>query len=348
MTHCKKCQSSVLPDSTKIEKFRTPGATFIIVFSVAALLVLLSSDSVERTPPSYFLKSSLDCGMSWPLQGDWKFEGEPEEWEFVPKGCDGSALPLSGLTECLKGRTLYLFGNSITRQFAFELPRLLYNMSVVSRTDQKGLCKKIGDEPEICKVELPTPDINIVHAWLLYLDGQPVPRPTNDSFVKIWEMDTCGDYTKYSPDDCFSKLIVGDHSPHDVLIFNMGIIYCLADPVGVPSIMEWRKDTMIRFIQRVRRNFKGQVIYMNISPMQSDKDALVFPDRYKEERFERFNEEIVPVVLQEAPDWKIFDVFSFTKPVLYSSLFVDQIHFPGHLTRLAWHILGHMICQSAI
>jgi len=32
--------------------------------------------------------------------------------------------------------------------------------------------------------------------------------------------------------------------------------------------------------------------------------------------------------------WKMFDIFSLTKPVLYSPLFADNIHFPGHLTRL--------------
>lgn len=261
---------------------------------------------------------------------------------YVPKGCDGTTFPIEELTDCFKGRTLYLFGNSITRQFAFEVPRLLYNMSVVPRADQKGLCKKIGDEPEICRVELPTPDINIVHAWMLYLDGRP-PEPTADSYAGTWDYDTCGDYGKYDPDKCFSTLI-GEHTVHDVLIFNMGLIYCLSDPVGLPSIMEWRKNLMRRFIQRVRRTFKGQVIYMNISPVQSKEDALVFPNRYTQERFERFNEEIVPLVLEEAPDWKIFDVFSLTKPVLYSTFFVDPFHFPGHLTRIAWNLLGHMIC----
>jgi hypothetical protein len=325
----------------------TTGMTTMTILSLAALLVLLEDQAVEQALQIQSISRVLpDCGKAWPLKGEWNREGEPEEWEYVPEGCDGSTFPLEGLTDCFKGRTLYLFGNSITRQFAFEVPRLLYNMSVVPRTDQKGLCKKIGGEPETCRVELPTPDMTIVHAWLLYLDGRP-PEPTADSFWGNWDLDTCGDYDIYNADECFSKLI-GEHTVRDVLIFNMGGIYCLSDPVGVPNVMEWRQDLMTRFIRRVRHTFKGQVIYMNVSPVQSKEDMLAFPGRYNEERIERFNEEIVPMVLEKAPDWKIFDVFSLTKPVLYSSLFADSCHFPGHLTRLAWNILGRMICQKDV
>lgn len=321
--------------------FWTPGMTaFVLSVCLWALVFWTNQPAISNLSYSPALP---DCGKEWPLKGTWSYEGQPEEWKYKPRGCQGSILSAERLISCFKGRTLFLFGNSISRQFAFELPRLLYNMSVVPTPEQKGFCKKIGEQPQFCRANLPSPDIKVVHAWLLYLDGLP-PKPTSDSIRSEWDIDTCGDYRSYNPDECFTKLIKG-HTTRDILIFNMGGIYALSDPVGVPNIMEWRKNLMRRFIQRVQRNFKGRVIYMNISPPQSNEDLLVFPGRYTEERIERINEELVPIVLEEAPEWKIFDIFSLTKPVLYSSLFADSCHFPGHLTRMAWNVLGHMICE---
>lgn len=281
------------------------------------------------------------CGKAWPLHGNWSYQGESSHWNYTTQGCNGSQIELSRLHECFRERTFFILGNSISRQFAFELPRLLFDEPVVARIDQKGMCSKVGNVPESCNVDLPRINTTARHSWFTYLDGKPVGPPKPDGWVPSWDSDTC---EGFHPDDCF-HLLVQNNTADDVLIFNVGLQYCHTDPTGVENVMEWREILMRRFIDRVRRYFRGTVIYMNITPIQSSSEILDLPFRYVEERAERFNEEFIRIILAHAPEWYIFDAFSMCKPVLYTPLFNDHVHFQGHLTRVGWNIMAHMICS---
>lgn len=54
----------------------------------------------------------------------------------------------------------------------------------------------------------------------------------------------------------------------------------------------------------------------------------------------------MPVLLAEAPDWLVFDVWSMMLPVLHSGLYADDFHFPGKLTQRAWHVIARMLCPG--
>lgn len=88
---------------------------------------------------------------------------------------------------------------------------------------------------------------------------------------------------------------------------------------------------------------------MNVSPMQSSDNELSFPQRYVQERAERYNEQVMQLFLAET-DWSLFDVFSVNRPVLYASppLYQDPYHFPGLLTQIGWHIIAPMLCPEML
>jgi hypothetical protein len=111
----------------------------------------------------------------------------------------------------------------------------------------------------------------------------------------------------------------------------------------------WRLEAARAFIRSVRATFKGKVVYMNVSPMQSNDVDLSFPQRYVQERAERYNEQVMQLFLAET-DWSVFDVFSVNRPVLYAQppLYADAYHFPGLLTQIGWHIILPMICPDTL
>ena len=83
--------------------------------------------------------------------------------------------------------------------------------------------------------------------------------------------------------------------------------------------------------------------------MQSHAVELSFPQRYVQERAERYNEQVMTLFLAET-DWHLFDVFSVNRPVLYATppLYADGYHFPGLLTQIGWHIILPMLCPEAL
>lgn len=125
--------------------------------------------------------------------------------------------------------------------------------------------------------------------------------------------------------------------------------YAIWDPAGVDDVRLWRLEAARAFIRSVRATFKGKVVYMNVSPMQSNDVDLSFPQRYVQERAERYNEQVMQLFLAET-DWSVFDVFSVNRPVLYAQppLYADAYHFPGLLTQIGWHIILPMICPDTL
>ena len=136
--------------------------------------------------------------------------------------------------------------------------------------------------------------------------------------------------------------------PSDVLIINIGIIYALNDPVEIGYITSWREEAARSMVAGINMLLPGKVIYVNVSPMQSDPPPTkidLSQLRFIEERAIRYNGEIARIILDEAPRWQYFGVYSLCKPVMYSPLYADTYHFPGHLTQIGWHILSHMMCS---
>ena len=89
-------------------------------------------------------------------------------------GGGGNNLTAAELRACYRNRTVYSLGNSIARQFAFELPTYLFGEAVPARGTQKNLCSKSGGAaPELCAVISADGTVTARDAWFLYLDGVP-------------------------------------------------------------------------------------------------------------------------------------------------------------------------------
>lgn len=285
---------------------------------------------------------SPSCGRTWPIYGTWT--SPPDDyaaWSYAAANCNGTQLPLPALIKCFQQRTVYSFGNSIMRQFAFELPAFLFGEHVPDRSAQKNACHKVGEAPELCNVTSLDGTVKVHDAWFLYLNGRPTMPTTRATYIApAWELDTCGDL---AVQPCLKSLLAAA-SPDDILLINPGIIYCLLDPLGVENIRNWRLSEAKAFVAAVRASFSGTVVFVGVSPMQSSGDSLVFPMRYMQERAERYNEQLIPFILREAPEWFVLDVFSIALPVLYTPLYVDAFHFPGPLSKTVWQYLGGMLC----
>jgi hypothetical protein len=343
-------------------------------------------ESGERTDVSKGSKVSAadrtdrltHCGSTWPLRGSWLKQGDVNAWTFEPSACQQhpeqppnsssssssttttTTRVYAALKTCLANRRVIILGNSIGRQFAFELPVLLDLQQRVDRAQQKEQCLKSTGARCVLNVGQNT---SVWSAWFLYWDNMhanvthpPQAQPGGWRFwVKEgWEMDVCG---RSSTIDCITG-IIGSSEESDVLILVIGISYALWDPVGVApwDLQSWRQHQIAKFADVLKTiHFKGTVVVITPTPMQSFPDIPFFwdsssPDwdssstdhrrgnRYLQERIERYNEHVVPFILQNT-NWHIFDAFSMNHPVLYSNLYSDELHFPGRLTALSWRVL---------
>jgi hypothetical protein len=269
------------------------------------------------------------------------------------------------LKTCLANCRVIILGNSIARQFVFELPVLLNLHQRVDRAQQKKQCLKSNGEVCVLRVGQNT---SVLSAWFLYWDnmhanithppqarGPSIPQfplgwaPDWDRGEGRWELDVCG---RSSTIDCM-RGIIGSSEESDVLILVIGMTYAVWDPVGVEpwDLKSWRQRLIASFADVLKKiNFQGTVVVITQTPMQSFPDVPFFRqgegedadlrpgNRYLQEQIERYNEHVVPFILKHTK-WHIFDAFSMNYPVLYSDLYNDEFHFPGRLTALAWRVL---------
>ena len=204
------------------------------------------------------------CGRTWPIRGAWSITNN--EWRYAPSNCEMAPLAAPGaaapLARCLENRRVFALGNSVARQFAFELPALINNVPRVSISEQKVTCAKDTLNLERCVLDAGNGTI-VRPLWFLHLNGWPgsgleLVRP--DIYLnpkRGWEGDVCG---TMPVEDCL-RGIFGDAPPEsDVLLFNIGIAYAIWDPAGVEDVRTWRLDAARAFIRALRATFRGTVV----------------------------------------------------------------------------------------
>ena len=170
--------------------------------------------------------SARHCGRTWPIAGAWSRTSGT--WSYRPSNCEMAPLAAAGagepLAQCLAGRRVFALGNSVARQFAFELPTLIHNSSRMPIEEQKVTCAKDALDVERCVIETGYRTV-VRPLWFLHLNGWPgggleFVRP--DIYLspkRGWDGDVCG---KLPTEECL-RSIFGESQASDVLLFNIGI-----------------------------------------------------------------------------------------------------------------------------
>ena len=104
------------------------------------------------------------CHRELPAHGKWREESP--YWQT--EGCPNQPYNQTAAYSCLKGRTIYIVGNSIARHYGFAIYQLLGG-DIYDRQQEKKSCLKNGLLWESCHQTYK--DVSIKHLFLLYMDG---------------------------------------------------------------------------------------------------------------------------------------------------------------------------------
>lgn len=133
------------------------------MISLQFLLVLFTIGFHVYAAPG---KRDYLCNRVWPATGG-VFKTSPPYWTLP--GCPTQAFSRENVTSCMKGRTLYVMGNSVARQNAINMVELLGGYGVL-RENQKEMCPRHGTTwGDSCHQEFV--GVKIRYLFLQYMDG---------------------------------------------------------------------------------------------------------------------------------------------------------------------------------
>lgn len=323
----------------------------VLLGSGVLLRIVPGGEHLTNAGSSSTLRAA-HCGRTWPIAGNATLDPVAG---YTPRNCIAAAysLPLEplprtfpALARCLANRSVYIWGNSVSRGFAFELEAMLDNSARASREEQKARCDKLpGSDRDLCEIAAGF-STKILYEWILFMDARPfqpapavAPVPELDAFASGSSLaeDKCGEQT---PRECFSAIFEGA-SERDIFICNLGYVYAIMDPhsIRASKMTAWLEAHIRDFIALVNEIFPGRIIYMNVAPAEITSASAAWNDV----RIRLWNDLVLRIVLKET-DWLVFDLWSVVSDFVGSSLFEDRIHFPGRLTQIGWGFLEHMLC----
>lgn len=335
-------------------------------FATAGCSPLLATDDrplprpATRVSPSPLPPPASEpahCGRTWPIRGVSTVVGSSDSWGFSPSNCGAAAwsspgdpgaarsAAMTALTTCLANRRVFVWGNSVSRGFAFELPTLIDGAPTVSREEQKELCEKLGEQTNERCTNFVGSNTTVSFRWINFMDirpFQPAPsRPPLPEFLGPMEPmpDSCGNV---EPRICFGRAL-RNATDNDVLLVNMGYSYGLMDPNSIPAreLGDWRRSHVRAFIANVRAVFSGTVVYMNTPPFFASGSS----GAWNNARLVLWSEIVMPLFLAES-DWLVFDMWSVASDFVGTNLYADAVHMPGRLTQIGWAFLQQMLCPS--
>lgn len=346
------------------------GALVSATSTTAASAIQTPAPSVTATPSAPPV-ARIGCDGIFPLSGEWLPANAPDKTlqHYAPHGgCKILELPAAppfspAVTSCLKSRRVTILGNSVARGLAFELNALTGGAAPLSREQQKAVCPKVRLEKEVhadaaegCVLTQPGLNLTVSFHWFLYFDNPTLSTLgiTDDSYPasppNTWELDICG---RTETSACLNDVGVNaDSSPEDVLLFNFGIVYgswmpILAENYTGVGLEAWWLLQVRLFSESLKASgFRGRVVYVNQNPLRTDKSKSGNPDLVvHDQRIARFNEVVMPWMIAET-NWVVLDVASVARPVVYTPLYADVVHIPGHLSRVVWHIIAGALCTA--
>ena len=315
-----------------------------------------SSSSVPVAPSPLAADPPAHCGRTWPIRGTSTASGAVQSWGFLPSNCGAGAWAGPGspdlaessarsvLSACLANRRVFIWGNSVSRGFAFELPTLLDGAPTASREEQKGLCEKTGEQTDDRCTLAVGKGSTVAFRWINFMDIRPFqPKPSAPPMAEFLGPlepmpDSC---SSAQPRDCFARALRGATRDDVLLLVNIGYSYGLMDPhtIAARELGHWRRDHVRAFVADVRAVFPGTVVYMNTPPTLANTAS----SSWNNARLMLWSEIIMPLLLAET-DWLVFDMWSVAADFVGTPLFAESVHMPGRLTQIGWAFLGQMLC----
>jgi hypothetical protein len=301
------------------------------------------------------------CNRDFPsVGGTWV--DKPPYWQY-PGECKNQAFDVSHTISCMRQRTLYVIGNSVARQAAFDMIEMLGG-TPLNRTDQQQACPKAAKTwGDSCRNEYA--GVKIRYLYLQFMNGVdyndiggfPFFR-YEDKITKGW---TTGKIPKSSsnqhfnrPHDlvkdldiqhvdncihtdtrsCLATFFAGAQ-PTDVLVFALGMVYPVHGPgveparntIGIDYSL-WALHSAVAFKSHLQATFPGQVFRFTHAPLGPDPKSVV-----KSPNLDRTNKLLWTVwapALEDKP-WYTIDQWKINTGRF--SLYNDNVHFSGPLTR---------------
>ena len=311
---------------------------------------------LAATPPE------RHCGRTWPIRGFSNMTGPAHTWGFSPTNCAAASYatpqppdspPLTSfptLSKCLARRRVYIWGNSVSRGFAFELGPMLESRTLISRDEQKQRCSKEDANSACLSDERIGDGTTVLYQWITFMDArvfQPSPsaNPLPDTFGRPENdpnqiSDVC---EAQAPRDCFGRILAGA-DVNDVLIINVGYAYGYMDPHTVPErdMLLFKIEHVRTFVALINDLFPGTVIFMAVPPTAPINVSGV----WNYARLIHWNELVMQIILAET-EWLVFDLWSVARDFAGSALYADAVHIPGRLTQLAWGFIDQMLCPPS-
>lgn len=252
---------------------------------------------------------------------------------------------LRSIHACLGNRTIFVFGSSVTRAFAFEAQSRFGGIDN-DRKMQKEICLKTSsqvDTPggklsqgESCRIQFNGVDIR--YTWIQNFERRLVEEYVTPAL--FFPPDFCGNV---STRECMEDLLK-DSKPGDIMIFGMGLTYSYwhGDIMKnnsqlnftnflEESLLAWR-ETVQKFAWHGRQE---DVIRIRVPPT---KEILHVHGR------------IIPYInnagdrIFKDTKWKVIDQFGINLDG--KNYYTDGLHFGGPLHYIAWEILLSAFCPG--
>ena len=309
------------------------------------------------------------CHREWPSPGKWKEEAP--YWES--NGCPNLPFGVEETVKCMKGRTLYVIGNSVARQAAFGMVEMLGGGSV-KRENQRDMCPKHetfwGDS---CHQEFA--GVKIRYLFMQFMDGfnytqrhgfpfyrQPNPDKNNTLVTghlinALPGQGVTPDYfapgSMWADDNCISQLtrscleqFFSESKKEDILIFTLGMSYGLyseeSDNMKSPvDTRSWLLASATNFKAHIAATFRGQTFRVTLAQLNKHGNVANMTPMMNEVNKALWN---LWRPGNEPMPWYTIDQWAINENK--DHLYNDHVHFNGKLTHAMLHQVLNELCPG--
>lgn len=298
--------------------------------------------------------NSTTCHRLIPTEGTWV--NHPPYW--IPHNC--KQIQTFGETEtkrCMRGRTLYVIGNSVPRQMAFGMIELLGGGSV-KREGQRDICPKHetfwGDS---CHSEFANVKIRFLH--LQFMDGynysdrggfpfllnqsnlSPLPMSPHEALDKsdenkFWEEDNCFTHPVRS---CLQTFF-NESKSDDILIFSIGMTYMNLGN-KIIDMRSWIRSSASAFRSHLSATFHGHIFRFTGSQA---RNHMAHFTPWMKEVDEILWELWRPGSEADSSMWYTIDQWAINRD--RDHLYNDHLHFVGPLTAATLYQVLNIVCPG--